>query len=386
MNNVFVDNVTLGQLDYPFIANLIDCNLEVSSTLDTEFLKDNILFITLGSFFLDESLRTIEAKNIISAIENKALLITHQHKSLGKNSESFDLTSFKKFIREYNFKEENVYLLSQLKSDASNIYEYLPGVNFLATDRWLYDFYEHDIKHRRLKKHFYKHSDLAIPHKRFSMFWNRYEPKRLNIFCELISRQLLTDFNYTFSNGYDDSIERMISDIPDKFSEHYDEIVSWLSGVPYSAPMIEGSMDAHYTKIVYPYSLNFYMAKSDIHVVLETEPTGASFITEKTYKAIYHKKPLILVSQYNALESLRQEGFKTFSPYIDETYDTLQNFEDRINAILTELQRLQSLSESEMSQVLQGCKDIVDYNYEIINKKFVEKIPENFYFSRMLTF
>ena len=57
------------------------------------------------------------------------------------------------------------------------------------------------------------------------------------------------------------------------------------------------------------------------------------FITEKILKPIINLHPFILVENHCTLKKMREYGFKTFTPFIDESYDeigdTTQRFRNR---------------------------------------------------------
>jgi len=107
-------------------------------------------------------------------------------------------------------------------------------------------------------------------------------------------------------------------------------------------------------------------------VVCETffKNTNTRFLTEKTYKTIVHKHPFILMSVPKSLEYFREKGYKTFHPYIDESYDLEMDDQKRIQMILFETKRLCKLSQQELETLLIQTKEICDYNYELLmNKK-----------------
>ena len=91
----------------------------------------------------------------------------------------------------------------------------------------------------------------------------------------------------------------------------------------------------------------------------------AIFFTEKIYKPISMRHPFILVSRANSLKWLRKLGFKTFSPFINESYDDEMDDDNRMNLIIEEIKRLNQLSESEWLEWQQEIKAIVDYNFEL---------------------
>ena len=47
-----------------------------------------------------------------------------------------------------------------------------------------------------------------------------------------------------------------------------------------------------------------------------------------------------MINYYNSLKYLKQLGLKTFSPFIDESYDTIKNGKERATAIYNEIKRL----------------------------------------------
>ena len=52
------------------------------------------------------------------------------------------------------------------------------------------------------------------------------------------------------------------------------------------------------------------------------------------------------------LEKIRSFGFKTFSPWIDESYDTIANNYQRLEAIKQEIDRISTLDINELHQKL----------------------------------
>jgi hypothetical protein len=65
-------------------------------------------------------------------------------------------------------------------------------------------------------------------------------------------------------------------------------------------------------------------------------------LTEKTLRPIACGQPFILASTAGALKYLQSYGFVGFDPYIDESYDCIQDPLDRISAITAEMKRIAS--------------------------------------------
>jgi len=86
------------------------------------------------------------------------------------------------------------------------------------------------------------------------------------------------------------------------------------------------------------------------------------FITEKTFKCFPAMHPFIVFAYPNLLSELRKLGYKTFTPLIDETYDTIINDDDRFEAIWNEITRLLQKTPEEWIQWQTDIKEIVEYN------------------------
>lgn len=99
------------------------------------------------------------------------------------------------------------------------------------------------------------------------------------------------------------------------------------------------------------------------HLVAETyKGQHCPFFTEKIFKPIAAKQPFIVFGSKHSIKFLQDIGFKTFSPYINEVYDTLEQ-PARFNAILEEIDRIAALSMNELTKLKSELKSIVDYNY-----------------------
>lgn len=97
---------------------------------------------------------------------------------------------------------------------------------------------------------------------------------------------------------------------------------------------------------------------------LEAEPVSI-FISEKTYKCLAMKHPFVLFGRPGTLKALRTFGFKTFSPFINEYYDTIEDDEVRFDFIFHEIERLLHLSDDEWLILQQHLKDIVEHNHTV---------------------
>ena len=98
------------------------------------------------------------------------------------------------------------------------------------------------------------------------------------------------------------------------------------------------------------------------------ENIGRTF-TEKTFKPILYKHPFILVSSPNSLTLLKELGYRTFHPYIDESYDNEPNNVKRLKMILNEVNRLCNLTELEIFEFIDNVREITIHNHNLLVNK-----------------
>jgi hypothetical protein len=105
-----------------------------------------------------------------------------------------------------------------------------------------------------------------------------------------------------------------------------------------------------------------YMARDNglFELISETLCDGPLFFSEKTYWAMFMKKPFLLFGSYKSLQGLKRLGFKTFDPYIDESYDNISNTVDRLKAIMLELMRLKELRENDPDKFYANYEKMIE--------------------------
>lgn len=100
------------------------------------------------------------------------------------------------------------------------------------------------------------------------------------------------------------------------------------------------------------------------HVVSETVfYYNTQHLTEKIFKPIVSKQPFMLLAGPGTLEYLRGYGFKTFSSVIDESYDSILDPDDRINAVVEQLKWYCSRPNAEKSRVIEALAPVIEHNF-----------------------
>lgn len=89
-------------------------------------------------------------------------------------------------------------------------------------------------------------------------------------------------------------------------------------------------------------------------------PTG--YLSEKIWKPIGHSQPFILAGPSKSLQYLKSIGFKTFHPFIDESYDLENNDYKRLEMIIKEVDKFSNKTKEEKDEFLKNVADICKYN------------------------
>jgi hypothetical protein len=219
----------------------------------------------------------------------------------------------------------------------------------------------------------------VVETKKFSVLSRALKDWRLKFFFELFNRKLINDCSYSFNNvdpythGSPTTIDIKYLNLDlDKWNwrvwhnkadhEIINEIRTWISGMPYE--VVGNVLD------LTSFKLFNLVRRSHIHIVLESSIHNGwnqYNITEKTYRAIAAQRPFIIYGTVNSLKHLRDcDGFKTFHPFINESYDSEMDNDRRKKMILEEMQRIANLPEFEFLELIENCKSIVLHNYEVI--------------------
>ena len=140
-------------------------------------------------------------------------------------------------------------------------------------------------------------------------------------------------------------------------------------------PMYLDTNELHTNRAELHESTDPYYADSYFSLVSETTyyhrrtTQNSRFITEKTFKPIAMKHPFLLITIPKSLEVLKFLGYKTFSPWINESYDNEMNDNNRLLMILDEVERLSNMSNIEVASFVIEINKICEYNFNLLKSK-----------------
>ena len=103
----------------------------------------------------------------------------------------------------------------------------------------------------------------------------------------------------------------------------------------------------------------------------EEENPYTIFMSEKIYKALTSFHPTIYMGNMGSLKKLKEMGFKTFHPFIDESYDKEPNRVKRFEMIMKEVNKLCNMKLSELHDLYWSMSDVLIHNHNVYYNKVV---------------
>jgi hypothetical protein len=124
------------------------------------------------------------------------------------------------------------------------------------------------------------------------------------------------------------------------------------------------------------------------------------FVTEKTFMPIYHKRPFLIAGAKNFHAHLKGMGFKLFDEVIDYSFDSLDTYEDRVNALMEQVKvlcnhnpnKLLNTLKPKLSHNMQNLLNIlknrpgVDSSVKKLAKKISRINPQLSYYDTLINF
>lgn len=94
-----------------------------------------------------------------------------------------------------------------------------------------------------------------------------------------------------------------------------------------------------------------------------------TFATEKFWKTFQGTHPFIMLSTPHYLKGIRHLGYKTFSPYIDESYDDIEDDQLRFKKVMDEVERIANMTDDQVFNFQQQTKKTLEFNLKLMKTK-----------------
>lgn len=228
--------------------------------------------------------------------------------------------------------------------------------------------------------------EIRPKNKTFLCFNRILRQHRLALVCLILKNDLLKNSYYSF---FDDTMygefKWLLANLRSNLSDSlYRTIVSEYLNYKRHFPLklnINGDENINFVKeddityfresyfslVTETYFFPSHWIRSKNGTILEDDQT--IFFSEKIFKPILMKHPFVLVGRPHSLKYLRNLGYKTFSPFINESYDDIENNEERLLAIVDEVARLDKFTIDEWLDWQTNVKEIVEHNHNVISSR-----------------
>ena len=148
------------------------------------------------------------------------------------------------------------------------------------------------------------------------------------------------------------------------------KILKRSEGVQQLPPMYLDEKDLVTNRAEHQPSIESYYQETFFSVVSETTfYENVPFLSEKIFKTIAMGHPFILVGSPNTLQYLKKLGYRTFAPYINEHYDSIEDHGDRAIAIVDEIERICKLNKIEWREWMSKVRPIAEHNYKVLYRR-----------------
>jgi len=144
------------------------------------------------------------------------------------------------------------------------------------------------------------------------------------------------------------------------------------NGLTYTGPVPAHSFDCHKNhsaeinvEELTPWTTSF------LHVVNETVWQDKIHFTEKVFKPVVLHQPFVVLQAPGSLLYLRSYGFKTFGAWWDESYDTIKDPQERMQAIADIVNWIGTKSTDELETMRMEMASVLEHNF----RHFYEKLP-----------
>jgi hypothetical protein len=258
-------------------------------------------------------------------------------------------------------------------------------INLIMLNTW-----ERHIRYNSPMEVLSKHEFIVEPKQKNFLCFNRiFRLQRLALLGLLYNKNLVNNSFYSYFPNvtYTGKVEPNLNLLrPVLSNQTFDIINEEYNKHKHELPLLLNNPDASPTNYIIDSDLDYYK-NSYFSLVTETfffkiiNPAFdefSIFFSEKIFKPIICKHPFVLLCRPHSLKYLHKMGYKTFAPYIDESYDDIENDEQRLLAVVNEVERLCNQTQNEWLDWLIAVQNIVNHNYNtILNKgifdhKFIE--------------
>jgi len=335
------------------------------------------IYVTYGSSAYEFDFCRRSFKDIVDEI-NQAIKDGQNKIVFFNNSETLLTNILYKAQRIVNYfkdQKENTFFLTNSGFDSEKSYyevcinnKWEPKLKILTASAFEYITKDNN----KVKEVEYK---TNLKNKKFVCFNRIHRRHRIILFSKLFDKNLIKQGYYSFEGGEPNWIDTVNWDFFDnrikknivKNKKLFPIKLNISSERQNPVDIIEEDLKYHNDSYFSIVTETIFSSIDTSHYDLTYK--SYKFFSEKIFRPILLKHPFILVAWPGALKKLRELGYKTFFPYINESYDQEFNDEIRMEMLVNEIEKLCNFTDSQWINFQNNVKPIVEHNYKVIMEK-----------------
>lgn len=217
------------------------------------------------------------------------------------------------------------------------------------------------------------YDENALPEKLFLMWNRRYRSHRIVTALILESLNLVDRSYISFSDVEIEKPDiRFVNSIPHRYLAPFNDIVTpeVIKRFNNKLPLVlDGETNINQMCEDRGNQSRPYYQNSLVSIITETNfDSNEVTLTEKSYKPIKEKHPFIIVGAKGALKGIHDAGFKTFSEFWDESYDTIADPNLRMAALKNAIDQIGQWDQNKILDFKRRVKPILEHNFNMLKK------------------
>ena len=332
------------------------------------FMFDQFGSVNIDDFFAPRYSKSLYRYRIRASIENSCYYFDQEPINDASARDLTVLTSGKRFQILANSE------ISDLKKIACREYNYQDWYYFFhgfAALDWYRDgqYFDQDI-------------DWTRPYITLNRLHVNDRSYRLNLVARLAEQNLISHGHVSLHLGHTEygTWQQELENYNTRLSSKARELISRHLAQPLLLDQdnTTGSLSADFG------DQEFELWKSGLwHIVTETVFYHKKLhLTEKIFKPIVAQRPFMLAAAPGNLAYLKSYGFQTFDRWIDESYDSIDDPDQRLQAIVDQTQRLCAMRDSDLRQMHQEMQPVLEHNFNHLwlgfRHQIVDELVNNF--------
>jgi hypothetical protein len=300
---------------------------------------------------------------------------------LSNQDYEYNFKFFNKQLKKYGIDDKKITFFDFI-NNIGHMKKYNKNINFKYFN-WLmvsWDYYLNFPKtHRWFTKDFIKQM-------RFISLNHTIKQHRF-LLIDFLRKNNLLEKGYVsfFHNKFKEKFFSVAEDL-DWTLKQTNEFYEWLNSNPLS---VDINLDYDYQKKLETNSSapnEIFNKNSYFNILTETcffessyKGVDEFYLNERNVLPINTFQPFIVMNGQGHMKQFRKLGFKSFHPYIDESYDKEKDPYKRFEMIKKEILRLNNMSMEQLHDWYWSMEEILIHNYNHYHKKFIPKQIQGFY-------